>query len=141
MNAFDKFLAMIGMSQERYQTMSEAEQAQLTTVSNNLEASETARIEAETALAAVNTQVDDLTAQLATALENESAVQGGLTQTESALEQANTIITGLEAKVASLNVELSKKPAEAGTAVIKTGEPQPGEKKKVLRSWEIPLHS
>jgi len=140
MNALDKFLALIGLSSERFEKMSEAEQANLTQISETHASLEQERNEAFSTLEAAQSQITELTAGLATAQEENAAIQSGLTDTQTALEAANALATDLQGQIVSLNTKLAAKPSADGTVIVKEGEGLPGEKKKVIRSWEVPLY-
>jgi chromosome segregation ATPase len=140
MNALDKFLAMIGLSSERFEKMSEAEQANLTTISATHASLEQERDTAVSTLEAAQTQINELSASIATAQEENAAIQSGLTETQTALEAANALATDLQGQIVTLNAKLAAKPSADGTVIVKEGENLPGEQKKVIRSWEKPLY-
>lgn len=135
----ETFLALIGISSERFEKLSEAEQDNLIKVSESLDAAETAQATAEENLSTSQARVTELEGELDTANETIESTQASLEEANSNLETANARIAELEGEVIELNAALEKKPAAAGTPVVKTGEKIPGEKTRSIRSWEIPL--
>ena len=137
MNPLEKFLTMVGLSPERFEKMSEAEQANLTQISATHANLEQERDTAVSTLEAAQTQLTELSASLAIVQEENTAIQSGLTETQTALAAANALATDLQGQIVSLNAKLAAKPSADGTVIVKEGENLPGEKKKVKRSWEI----
>jgi len=140
MNALEKLLSAVGLSTERFERMSAAEQANLRTLSDNQAALEQERNTAVSERDAATTRVTELESALATAsdLNTELTTQNGLA--------ADTIVAHLatisahEATIAELNTRLESKPAAADTPIVKGGELMPGQTERKLKSWEVPLY-
>ena len=139
MNALEKFLSLIGLSSERFEKMSEAEQANLTQISETHAGLEQERDTAISELEAAIARIGELEFAISTSQESAELVQAGLTETESHLQVAQTRITELEAQVTQLTDKLSKTPSAGITPIVTGSEPLPGQEKKKIRSWEVDL--
>lgn len=118
MNTLEKFLTAIGLSSERFEKMSEAEQANLRQISDNQATLSQERDTAVQDRDAAQTRITELEGELATAQETATGLQDSLTEAESNLETANARITELEGQVTDLEAKLEKKPSAASTTVV-----------------------
>lgn len=141
MNALEKFLSLIGLSSERFEKMSEAEQANLTQISETHAGLEQERDTAISSLEAANSRITELEASIANQQEEAAGVQALLEGSNSAVETANARIAELEAQVTQLNDKLAKTPSAGITPIVTGAEPLPGQQKKKIRSWEVDLIS
>lgn len=114
MNTLEKFLAVIGLTSDRFEKMSQAEQANLRTLSDtqsNLEQDRNQAISERDQAHARITELESQVSELA-------AVQEQLTQAQADLVTAHDTITALGGQIIDLNAKLEKKPAAPATPIV-----------------------
>jgi chromosome segregation ATPase len=136
MNALEKFLSLIGLSSERFEKMSEAEQANLTQISETHAGLEQERDTAISELETASARITELEASIAA---KDTEFEGVRLSGVEALDTANARITELESQVTQLTDKLSKTPSAGITPIVTGSEPLPGQEKKKIRSWEVDL--
>lgn len=143
MKKLEKFLALIGMTSDRYEKLSEAEQTQIKTLSDQIELAETARDTAVAELATANESITALTEQLNQASllvsghsDTITAHEATISAHEKTILTQATRISTQEATIAELKAELDNVPGSAPATVVTTTEKIPGEKQRKVRSWE-----
>jgi chromosome segregation ATPase len=133
------FLALIGISSERFERMSQAEQENIQKVSDAQAILEEERNTANAALVDANARISALEADLETSQTASNDLNATLTEAQSSLETANARITELEAQNTELNTRLAALPVESTTTIVTGEEVPPGQQKKKIRSWERDL--
>jgi len=136
MNALEKFLSLIGLSSERFEKMSEAEQANLTQISETHAGLEQERDTAISELETASARITELEVSIAA---KDTEFEGVRLSGVEALDTANARITELEAQVTQLTDKLAKTPSAGITPIVTGSEPLPGQEKKKIRSWEVDL--
>lgn len=131
------FLALIGITSERFEKMSAAEQESIQRVSDAQAILEEERDTANAALVDATARISALEADLETSMTTANDLNASMTETQSALEASTATITELQGQITALNDRLAKLPQEESAAIITGNERPPGEPAKKKRSWDI----